>query len=149
MSLDLFAGILVADHDAAVPWYTALLGLEPSFQAHDTETVGELAEHRFVYVEQDPEAAGHSEVTLFVEDLDERVAGAAARGDRAHQAGDLRQRCAQGDLQRRRRQRDRLRRRAELTAVPHRLVQRDPFGEAAPGVVALRVVEAEELALDR
>ncbi len=80
MSLDLFAGILVSDHDAAVPWYTALFGLEPSFQAHDTETVWELAEHRFVYVEQDPEAAGHGEVTLFVEDLDERVAGAAARG---------------------------------------------------------------------
>ena len=40
----------------------------------------ELAEHRYVDVEGLPERAGHSEVTLFVDDLDERVAGIAERG---------------------------------------------------------------------
>jgi len=41
--------------------------------------VWELAEHRYVDVEGLPERAGHSEVTLFVDDLDERVAGIAER----------------------------------------------------------------------
>jgi len=80
MSLDLFAGICVRDHDASVPWYTALFGSEPTFQAHPTESVWELAEHRYVYVEGQPERAGHSEVTVFVDDLDERVAAISARG---------------------------------------------------------------------
>ena len=79
MTLHLFAGLRVRDFDAARAWYEQLLG-EPSFFPHDTEAVWTLADERSVYVVQHPEGAGHSVVTLFVDDLDERVAGIAARG---------------------------------------------------------------------
>jgi hypothetical protein len=35
---------------------------------------------RSIYIRLQPEDAGHSVVTLFVDDLDERIAGIAARG---------------------------------------------------------------------
>ena len=72
--LDLFAGIPVADYAAALKWYDRLLGSEPTFFPHDTEAVWELAEHRYVYIVQQPEPAGHAMHTLFVDDLDALVA---------------------------------------------------------------------------
>jgi hypothetical protein len=78
--MDLFAGIPVRDHDAAVPWYERLLGGPPAFVAHPTESVWELADHRFVYVEEDPGRAGHALVTVFVDDLDATVGAITGRG---------------------------------------------------------------------
>lgn len=78
--LDLFAGIPVADYAAALPWYERLLGAPPAFFPHDTEAVWELAEHRYVYIVQQPEHAGHARHTLFVDDLDARVTQIAERG---------------------------------------------------------------------
>ncbi|WP_047869050.1 VOC family protein [Nocardiopsis sp. RV163] len=80
MALDLFAGIPVADHAAALEWYERLLGRPPTFVASDTEAVWELAEHRSVAVEHVPERAGHAMLTVFVDDFDERTARIAARG---------------------------------------------------------------------
>ncbi|MEO5709086.1 MAG: VOC family protein [Nocardioidaceae bacterium] len=80
MALDLFAGIPVRDFDTARAWYERLLGRPPSFLPHDTEAVWEVAEHRYVYVVQDPDRAGHAVLTLFVDDLDARVAAMAERG---------------------------------------------------------------------
>ena len=80
MAIELFAGIPVTDFARARAWYERLLGSEPSFLAHATEAVWEVAEHRFVYIEQRPEHAGHALTTLFVEDLEQRVAGMAERG---------------------------------------------------------------------
>ncbi|MFC4112665.1 VOC family protein [Nonomuraea zeae] len=80
MTLDLFAGIPVTDYPAALKWYERLLGSPPTFIASDTEAVWELAEHRYVYVEQRPEHAGHAMHTIFIEDLDTRVAQIAERG---------------------------------------------------------------------
>jgi hypothetical protein len=80
MAVDLFAGVPVSDYVAARPWYERLLGAEPAFLAHATEAVWELAEHRFVYVVEDPARAGHALVTLFVDDLDRRVEDIASRG---------------------------------------------------------------------
>jgi glyoxalase/bleomycin resistance protein/dioxygenase superfamily protein len=79
-TLDLFAGIPVAEYAAALPWYTQLLGAEPAFFPHDTEAVWELAEHRYLYIVQQPEHAGHARHTLFVADLDALVAQVAVRG---------------------------------------------------------------------
>ena len=79
-SLDLFAGIPVADYAAALKWYERLLGGPPTFFPHDTEAVWELAAHRYVYVVQQPENAGHARHTLFVDDLDALVAQIAERG---------------------------------------------------------------------
>lgn len=75
----LFAGLRVRDFRAARPWYERLLG-EPSFFPHDTEAVWTLAEDRSVYIVEHREGAGHSVVTLFLDDLDAFVDAAAARG---------------------------------------------------------------------
>jgi catechol 2,3-dioxygenase-like lactoylglutathione lyase family enzyme len=79
-SLDLFAGIPVADYAAARQWYERLLGAPPAFLPHATEAVWELAEHRYLYIVQQPEHAGHARHTLFVADLDALVAQIADRG---------------------------------------------------------------------
>jgi hypothetical protein len=79
-TLDLFAGIPVADYAAVRLWYERLLGSPPSFFPNDTEAVWELAEHRYVYIVQQPEHAGHARHTLFVDALDTLVAAIAARG---------------------------------------------------------------------
>ena len=78
--MDLFAGILVSDLKAAQEWYERLFGAEPSFFPNDTEAVWTLAEHRHVYIQLDPERAGSSLLTLFVEDLDELTTGIGTRG---------------------------------------------------------------------
>ena len=80
MALDLFAGIRVSDFAAARPWYEQLLGAEPSFLPHATEAVWELAEHRSLYIVEDAEGAGRSVLTIFLDDLDARVAEIASRG---------------------------------------------------------------------
>ncbi len=77
--LDLFAGIPVADYAAALKWYEQLLGSPPTFFPNDTEAVWELAEHRYVYIVERPEHAGHARHTLFVDDLDALVAQIADR----------------------------------------------------------------------
>ena len=78
--LDLFAGIPVADYAAALKWYERLLGAEPSFFPTDSEAVWELAEHRYLYIVQQPQHAGHARLTLFVSDLEALVAQIAGRG---------------------------------------------------------------------
>ncbi|MER5439888.1 VOC family protein [Streptomyces sp. NPDC002790] len=80
MPLDLFAGIPVTDYAAALPWYERFFGAEPSFLPNDIEAVWEVAEHRYVYIVEDPERAGHALVLSFVDDLDTRVDAIARRG---------------------------------------------------------------------
>ena len=80
MTVDLFAGVPVSDYQRALDWYERLLGSEPAFLPNATEAVWELAEHRYLYIEVLPERAGHAVHTVFVDDLDERVASISARG---------------------------------------------------------------------
>jgi catechol 2,3-dioxygenase-like lactoylglutathione lyase family enzyme len=80
MELDLFAGMRVSDYEAAKPWYERLLGSEPTFLAHETEAVWELAEHRFLFINEDRENPGGALHTVFVDDLDTLVAGIGSRG---------------------------------------------------------------------
>lgn len=80
MPLNLFAGIPVSNCAAAVGWYTGLFGAPPSFRPCENEAVWELADHRFVYIDQRPAHAGHAMLTAFVDDLDSRLAQLAARG---------------------------------------------------------------------
>lgn len=80
MSLDLFAGVAVSDLPRAAAWYDRLLGDAETFDAHDTERVWTLAEHRHLCVEQRPEDAGHGMVTVFVDDFDAFLDAAARRG---------------------------------------------------------------------
>jgi hypothetical protein len=80
MASDLFAGIPVTDYAAALPWYVGFFGREPSFLPNDIEAVWEVAEHRYVYIVQEPEKAGNALVLSFVNDLEGRVARLATRG---------------------------------------------------------------------
>jgi predicted enzyme related to lactoylglutathione lyase len=80
VAVDLFAGVPVGDYQRALTWYEALLGSEPSFLPNETEAVWEIAEHRYLYIEVRPQHAGHAKHTIFVDDLDARVAEIAARG---------------------------------------------------------------------
>lgn len=79
-SLDLFAGIPVADYKAALAWYEQLLGSPPAFIPNDIEAVWEIAEHRYLYIEQRPGHAGHGKHTLFVDNLDTIIAQIRERG---------------------------------------------------------------------
>ncbi|MEU2615961.1 VOC family protein [Micromonospora sp. NPDC007271] len=80
MTVDLFAGLPVSDFQRALSWYERLLGNEPAFLPNATEAVWELAEHRYLYIEELPERAGHALHTVFVDDLDQRVESIAGRG---------------------------------------------------------------------
>jgi catechol 2,3-dioxygenase-like lactoylglutathione lyase family enzyme len=80
VTIALFAGIPVTDYPAAVVWYERLFGSPPSFFPNAIEAVWELAEHRFVFIEQQPEHAGHARHLVFVDDLEARVAQIAERG---------------------------------------------------------------------
>jgi hypothetical protein len=79
-SLDLFAGISVANYAEALKWYERLMGSPPAFFPHETDAVWEVAQHRYVYIVQHPEHAGHAKHTLFVDDLVAVVAQIAGRG---------------------------------------------------------------------
>jgi hypothetical protein len=78
--LDLFAGIPVTSYAEAQKWYERLLGSPQAFFPNDTEAVWELAEHRYVYIVEQREHAGHARLTVYVENLDSLVAGIAERG---------------------------------------------------------------------
>src|ERR1700749_2781641 len=80
MALDLFAGIPVTDYSAALPWYERFFGGQPSFLPNAVEAVWEVAEHRYIYIVQDPERAGHALVLSFVDDIADRVAEISRRG---------------------------------------------------------------------
>ncbi len=80
MATDLFAGVPVTNYAAALPWYEQFFGGPPSFLPNDTEAVWEVAEHRYIYIVQEPERAGNALVLSFVDDLDGRVAQIAKRG---------------------------------------------------------------------
>jgi predicted enzyme related to lactoylglutathione lyase len=80
VALDLFAGISVSDYGRALSWYERLFGSPPSFVPHATEAVWELAEHCYVFIEEQERDAGHAQHTVFVDDLDARVGQIARRG---------------------------------------------------------------------
>ncbi len=80
MTLDLFAGVPVSDRERALDWYGRLFGSPPAFLPDDVEAVWELAGQRYLYTDVRPEHAGHAMVTLFVDDLEERVAAIGVRG---------------------------------------------------------------------
>jgi catechol 2,3-dioxygenase-like lactoylglutathione lyase family enzyme len=80
MELDLFAGMAVTDYERALAWYERLLGKPATFEAHATESVWELAEHRYVNVVVNAVHAGHCQVTVFLEEYDGFLDEARGRG---------------------------------------------------------------------
>ena len=80
MDVELFAGVAVSDLPRAVSWFDRFFGEVESFEPNDTERVWTVSEHRHLYVELQPEHAGHALVTLFVADFDGFVDAVAQRG---------------------------------------------------------------------
>jgi predicted enzyme related to lactoylglutathione lyase len=80
MTIDMYAGIAVKDYAGALAWYEKLLGSAPTFISSDTEAVWELAEHRSLFIEHNPERAGGALHTIFVDDFTNFLAGIAERG---------------------------------------------------------------------
>ncbi|MGE5291732.1 MAG: VOC family protein [Micromonosporaceae bacterium] len=80
MNVDLFAGAPVSDLERAVAWFDRFPRDAESFEPNDSERVWTLSEHRYIYVELQPEHAGYAMVTLFVDDFDAFVGNAAQRG---------------------------------------------------------------------
>ena len=76
----LFAGVQVTDLDGAVAWYARLFGRPADIVPNDNEVMWRLADPAWLYVLRDAKRAGHAVVTVCVADLDQAVAGIAARG---------------------------------------------------------------------
>jgi catechol 2,3-dioxygenase-like lactoylglutathione lyase family enzyme len=80
VAADLFAGVAVSDYAVAAAWFERLLGGPPSFLPNDVEAVWQVTDHGYVYIRVQPEHAGHAIHTVFVDDLDDRLAGITRRG---------------------------------------------------------------------
>jgi hypothetical protein len=74
-----FAAIPVADRDAAVDWYTRLVGGPPDLVPNELEAAWRLTETGWIYVVVDLARAGSTLCTLLVDDLDAFLAGLAER----------------------------------------------------------------------
>jgi hypothetical protein len=79
-NVDLFAGIPVTDYAQARSWYERLFGTAPAFFPTDIEAVWQVADHRYIYIHQEPEHAGHARLTLFVGNLEATIMQIAERG---------------------------------------------------------------------
>jgi catechol 2,3-dioxygenase-like lactoylglutathione lyase family enzyme len=75
-----FAGIPVADRDAAVQWYTRFFGRPPDLLPNAVEAAWRATDSGWVYVIADRERAGTALHTLLVDHLDTFLAGLAERG---------------------------------------------------------------------
>lgn len=78
--VELFVTSCVRDYETAYAWWERLLGGPPTFNATPTEAVWEIAPHRWLVVEERADRAGQAAITVFVDDLDERVVEIAGRG---------------------------------------------------------------------
>jgi catechol 2,3-dioxygenase-like lactoylglutathione lyase family enzyme len=76
----LFAGIAVADLDAARGWYERFAGRPADLVPNEREFCWQLTDTGWIYVVADAERAGRALVTLLVADLDEWLADLAERG---------------------------------------------------------------------
>jgi catechol 2,3-dioxygenase-like lactoylglutathione lyase family enzyme len=77
---ELFAGVPVADLDAAVEWYERLLGGPADMSPNETEKAWSLTDEAWIYVVVDAERAGKGLLTVMVDDLDDRLDGMRGRG---------------------------------------------------------------------
>jgi hypothetical protein len=75
-----FACMAVVNRDQAAAWYELFLGRPPDFLPNEAEAVWQVADTASIYVVVDPDRAGHSVVTLVVDDLDATLAEIAEHG---------------------------------------------------------------------
>lgn len=70
----------VRDHDAAVDWYSALLGRGPDRRPMPPSAEWDLGSGRGIQVYLDPDHAGDHDMIIGVADLDEALAELSSRG---------------------------------------------------------------------
>jgi predicted enzyme related to lactoylglutathione lyase len=75
-----FAGVPVADYDAALPWWERLVGRPADMLPKEGEAAWQLTETGWFYLVADAERAGTALLTILVDDLDSEVAALAERG---------------------------------------------------------------------
>ncbi len=75
-----FAGIAVADYDAALAWYTRFFGRSPDVIVTENEAMWQAVEAGWIYVVGDANRAGKALLTLLVNDLEDYVAELGQRG---------------------------------------------------------------------
>src|SRR5579859_3347247 len=75
-----FAGLKVANRDAAAAWYERLLGRPPTFLPNEVEAVWQVADTASVYLLAEAEQAGRGILTLVVDNLEASRAEIAGRG---------------------------------------------------------------------
>ncbi|UJA21905.1 VOC family protein [Thermoleophilia bacterium SCSIO 60948] len=75
----LIAGVPVSDLDAAADWYERFFGRPPTMRVGD-EVLWDVDEHATLFIEPNPPRAGSGRITFAVAELDELLAGLAARG---------------------------------------------------------------------
>ena len=80
MPWHIFAGLRVSDLGLSRAWYEKLLGSRPTFVPNDTEVVWDLEDFGAIYLEESHHNVGGGLVTIFVDDLDAVIDGAAGRG---------------------------------------------------------------------
>jgi predicted enzyme related to lactoylglutathione lyase len=81
VSIDvLFAGVAVADFEAAVPWYERLFGRAADIVVNDDEVMWHLTSGGWLYVVRDQDNAGHGLVAVAVTNLDTTLAALESRG---------------------------------------------------------------------
>jgi catechol 2,3-dioxygenase-like lactoylglutathione lyase family enzyme len=84
---EVFAGLMIADIRAGRAWYERLFGRPPDLIPNDSEAAWQLTGGGWVYIDAGREGSGGGLLTLLVDDLDERLAGMAARGIEAGPVG--------------------------------------------------------------
>ena len=94
----LFAGIAVADLDAAIEWYERLLGGPPDMTPNEIERTWKLTDQSWIYVVTDPERAGRGLVTVMVDDLDERLAAIRERGIEVGEVEQINERTRKAEI---------------------------------------------------
>ncbi len=75
-----FAGLPVADFDAAIDFYERFFGRPADLVPKEGDSAWQIAGPGWVYVVHDAERAGRGLLTILVDDLEEHVAALAGRG---------------------------------------------------------------------
>jgi predicted enzyme related to lactoylglutathione lyase len=75
-----FAGVAVADYDAALEWYERLFGRPPDVIVKEDEAMWRVAGTGWIYVVADVDRAGRALLTFLVDDLEVHVAELVERG---------------------------------------------------------------------
>jgi len=95
-----FAGLVVADRDAAAAWYERLLGRPADMLPNDAEAMWQLTDASSVYLLADAGRAGRGVITMAVPDLDACIAEITGRGVAAgpiERAGSAGRKCVLAD----------------------------------------------------